>query len=134
MHRFGLFAASAIKEGTSLGFYKGEIMNESDPNNNSDYSLELSERPPWISKKDWRTKGPFVDPLTWPKMWLKYVNSADEDNDANLDLTSQGQYVANQDIEAGMELFIDHGDFLKKPACECECGHMFCADVRRGLM
>ena len=132
MHRFGLFAASAIKKGTSLGYYKGEIMNESDPNNNSDYSLELSERPPWISKKDWRTKGPFVDPLTWPKMWLKYVNSADEDNDANLDLTPQGEYVANRDIAVGEELFIDHGIFLDTPACDVPCGHMFCADVRAG--
>ena len=63
-------------------------------------------------------------------MWLKYVNSADEDNDANLDLTSQGEYVANCDIAVGEELFIDHGIFLDTPACEGPCGHMFCADVR----
>ena len=94
--------------------------------------MEMDERPPWVSKKDWNEKGPFVDPLTWPHMWLKYVNSADDDHDANLDLTTQGEYVANKDIDADDELFIDQGDFLKKPACDGPCGHMFCADVRAG--
>ena len=116
-----------------MGYYKGELMQKSDPNNDSDFSMELDVRPPWISDEDWRTKGPFVDPLTWPKMWLKYVNSADDDHDANLDLTLQGEYVANQDIAAGEELFIDHGTFLALPACDVPCGHMFCADMRAGM-
>ena len=65
-------------------------------------------------------------------MWLRYVNTADDDNDANLKLTSQGEYIVIKDIDAGDELFINHGDFLDTPACEGPCGHMFCADVRAG--
>ena len=65
-------------------------------------------------------------------MWLRYVNTADDDHDANLNLPSQGECVANRDIAVGEELFIDHGTFLDTPACDVPCGHMFCADVRAG--
>ena len=64
MHRFGLFAAAAIKTGTSLGFYKGDDMQESDPHGDSDCGMELEQRPSWITREDWRTKGHVVDPLT----------------------------------------------------------------------
>ena len=66
-------------------------------------------------------------------MLLKYVNTADDDHAANLDLTLQGEYIANQDIDVGKELFIEHGGgFLTQPACEPPCWHMYCADARAG--
>ena len=53
--------------------------------------------------RTWNEKGPFVDSPTWPQMWLKYVNSANDDHDANLKLTSQGEYIAIQDVAVGEE-------------------------------
>ena len=43
--RWGLFAADRIRAGTSLGFYMGEQTTVSDPNNDSDYSMKLEQRP-----------------------------------------------------------------------------------------
>ena len=135
MHRFGLFAAAIIKTGTLLGFYKGKQMQTSDPNGDSDYGMKLAERPPWIRRNAWRTEGHFVDPLHWPQMWLKFVNTADDNHPANLDLALKGEYVAIKDIDVGKELFIEHGEeFLAQPACESPCRHMYCADARAGRL
>ena len=131
----GMFAVEDIHVGTSLGFYMGTQTLTSDPNNDSDYSLHLNARPPWISPKDWQTKGHHVDPKDWDddEMPLKFVNSSTRQHRKNIHVTAQGEYVCCRKIPAPKELFAGHGKFLNKPACTGACGHRRCATLRAAV-
>ena len=128
----GMFAVNDIDVDTSLGFYMETQTKTADPNNDSDYSLLLNDRPPWIDIKDWDTKGHHVDPKDWPddKMWLKFVNSSTRLHHKNVHVTAQGEYICCRKIKAGKELFAGHGNFLNKPACKGTCGHRRRAALR----
>ena len=72
-----------------------------------------------------------MDPLHWPTMLLRYVNTSDARHSANLELSLSGEYIAKRKIANGEELFIDHGEDFLRP-CVAPCGHMYCASVREG--
>ncbi|MDC0367152.1 SET domain-containing protein [bacterium] len=108
---FGVFAKHDFSEGTSLGFYHGVVYLTYPQTNarNYTYFLELHERPPWCSVKQWNAK---------PKscIWVDgdcltaYVNGCMNNKNAwNCDITENGEFVLNADVRKGQEIITCYG-------------------------
>jgi hypothetical protein len=106
----GIFTKQKLKKGTKLGYYKGVIYHEIPDENEreNDYIMEITKRPPWISKEIWNKGHPIqID----GNNILSLINGCRENKNIwNCDVLSTGMFVLNENVEKDDEIFICYGD------------------------
>ena len=115
---FGLFTSKRLRKNLRIGYYRGKVYKRYPSQKrakyyrNFDYFLELTRRPPWITKEFWskkRGKVLFVDGATDCPM--AYVNCAKDDQELwNCDIRATGAFFTNVAMRAGSEIFVNYGD------------------------
>jgi uncharacterized protein len=107
----GVFARCRIAADTSLGYYRGAVLDQYPDHNDRDYCymLEISYRPAWISKERWaQLQHPvYID----GDNVLSKINCCQGDACVqNTTFLSSGRFHTTRTVEEGEELFVDYGE------------------------
>ena len=105
----GVFAKVDIPKDTSLGYYRGKMFHRFPHTNKRKfaYFMEISRRPPWISKERWMKGHPMqID----GNSILSLMNCSRGDCLCmNVDFTSTGRFFTTKVVKKDSELFTFYG-------------------------
>jgi hypothetical protein len=107
----GVFATHDLKAGTKLGYYYGRAYHKYPKTNARQYHyiLEITRRPPYMSRETWTQKGHpvYMDGTNI----LALVNGCKGDESQwNCAMSSTGAYVLTDNVPAGAEIVTNYGD------------------------